>query len=124
NAVCYPEKWTADGRAWEFARTETRAPPQALLEQFQAIVGEHGIDVLGLCAVSDGSRAGQVGLERTEDRKNITTVYDKVLLDGIQTEWILGHDGAWKCCTTCNPVSHDPISPAQSVPEHSAVFQF
>jgi hypothetical protein len=104
----YPERWLADGTAYEFSATPTPVPSPELVSEFKRVVGPFA-DVLGLFYAGD-VLPGVVKLERTEGRRNITEDMDDVDNAHIETGWRLGteHPVAMKCAVQCvfDPQNH------------------
>ena len=95
-AVYYPERWLANGKAYEFTTKPTESPPAELIAKFERLVASVG--VLGLYYAGDHENT--LKLEWTEGRKNIT----RVLAD---TENLVGYtETAW------NPSKENPVTMA------------
>ncbi|ESK93099.1 hypothetical protein Moror_8822 [Moniliophthora roreri MCA 2997] len=83
----HPERWLASGVPYEFSSTPTAIPPPDLVAAFHAVVGTYA-DILGLFYAGNLT-PGQIMLEHTEGRKNITEIVDNAG-GNIQTAWMPG----------------------------------
>ncbi|KAF7343049.1 hypothetical protein MVEN_01735200 [Mycena venus] len=113
----FPERWLADGRAFEYNAEKTAAPPAELVTQFHAIVTKAGLaGILGLYFAGNTPPVAEdrILLEHTEGRANIIESIDVRTADtgNIQTAWRPnlkagpGMPVTLACVTTCPSNSH------------------
>jgi hypothetical protein len=83
----YPDRWLPNGKPFEFRGDWVPSPPPELIVAFSDIVGESG--VLGLFYAGD-MVPGEILLERTEGRANITEKSAPLGEGGeqIETAWL------------------------------------
>ncbi|KAK6835043.1 hypothetical protein PG987_009737 [Apiospora arundinis] len=91
----FPNRWLASGTPYEFAASQTRQPPQTLINRFHDLVREAKLeDVLGLYYV-DGPVEDPAVIEWTQGREDWTralTEEDKAN-DPVQTAWNFARGG-------------------------------
>lgn len=103
---CFPERWTAEGKPWEYTQERTESPPQQLINRFKEEVDAFGVGrVLGLFYIRNEDQHG-VLLERTEGRRNIMVhiTDDDVPPDTTVTGWI-GLKAAGRCTNPTHALS-------------------
>jgi len=117
----FPERWLADGRAFEYNTEKTAAPPAELVNQFHAMVTKAGlIGVLGLYFAGNTSPVAEdtILVEHTEGRANIIESIDAHAANpgNIQTAWRPTKAGqgpmpvTLSCVIVCNNHGNKPTT--------------
>ncbi|KAM3517017.1 hypothetical protein NHJ13051_009370 [Beauveria bassiana] len=102
----YPERWLANGTAYEFSTRKTDDPPQDLVDEFYRITHGFGLqNILGFYHI-EGSQDAPAVIEWTEGRKNLTramTEEDKSA-QPVQTAWNFGRGSpiTMACTIVCD----------------------
>lgn len=94
----YAERWLSNGSPYEFTTSPTFYPPADLVAEFERIVSDIGVLGLYFAGASDDNLRS----ERTEGRKNITSVVSEPQADDIETAWVFkGKDLLRVACRHC-----------------------